>query len=115
MPGSSGPATGHQLLVCARYVRDGEKLARLVISFRGATSQERADREQANLVATVAHEIRSPLTGVKGFTATLLAKWDRLDPGAAPDRPRPGRLRRVLDLLRGRDRAPVPSTAAAAG
>ena len=74
---SRGPATGRQLLVSARYVRDGEKLTRLVICFRGATSHERVDREQANLVATVAHEIRSPLTGVKGFTATLLAKWDR--------------------------------------
>nr|MDT0667313.1 HAMP domain-containing sensor histidine kinase [Micromonospora sp. DSM 115978] len=29
------------------------------------------------MVATVAHELRSPLTSVKGFTATLLAKWDR--------------------------------------
>jgi signal transduction histidine kinase len=26
----------------------------------------------------VAHEIRSPLTTVKGFTSTLLAKWERL-------------------------------------
>jgi signal transduction histidine kinase len=74
---SEGAASGRQFLVTARYVRDGQKLTRLVISFRGATSHERVDREQANLVATVAHEIRSPLTGVKGFTATLLAKWDR--------------------------------------
>jgi signal transduction histidine kinase len=29
------------------------------------------------LIATVAHELRSPLTSVKGFTATLLAKWER--------------------------------------
>jgi signal transduction histidine kinase len=35
------------------------------------------DRERSDLVATVAHELRSPLTGVKGFTATLLSKWDR--------------------------------------
>ncbi len=68
---------GRQLLVCARFVREGQKLGRLAISFRPANSRERAEREQANLVATVAHEIRSPLTGVKGFTATLLAKWDR--------------------------------------
>ncbi|MGO4418693.1 sensor histidine kinase, partial [Streptomyces sp. MCAF7] len=31
----------------------------------------------AELIATVAHELRSPLTSVKGFTATLLAKWER--------------------------------------
>jgi signal transduction histidine kinase len=28
-------------------------------------------------VSTVSHEIRSPLTTVKGFTKTLLAKWDQ--------------------------------------
>src|SRR5215212_4988501 len=28
-----GPAAGRQLLVCARYVREGQKLARLVVSF----------------------------------------------------------------------------------
>ena len=32
-----------------------------------------------DLVATVAHELRSPLTGVKGFVSTLLSKWDRLN------------------------------------
>ena len=30
-------------------------------------------------MSTVAHELRSPLTSVKGFTATLLAKWDRFN------------------------------------
>jgi signal transduction histidine kinase len=31
------------------------------------------------LIATVSHEIRSPLTTIKGFTKTLLDRWDRLD------------------------------------
>ncbi len=31
----------------------------------------------SDLVATVSHEIRSPLTSVKGFTRTMLSKWDR--------------------------------------
>src|SRR5207245_10284670 len=35
------------------------------------------ERTRADLVSTVAHELRSPLTSVKGFTATLLAKWTR--------------------------------------
>ena len=42
-------------------------------------ARDRLDRERSDLVATVAHELRSPLTGVKGFTATLLSKWDKLN------------------------------------
>ncbi len=38
-----------------------------------------AELRQSELIATVAHELRSPLTSVKGFTATLLARWDRFD------------------------------------
>jgi signal transduction histidine kinase len=75
--------SGRELLVTARYVRDapGAPLRRLVVSIRDASSRRRADRDRADLVSTVAHEIRSPLTTVKGFTATLLAKWDRLGDG----------------------------------
>ena len=39
----------------------------------------RVERSRAELISTVAHELRSPLTSVKGFTATLLAKWDRFN------------------------------------
>ncbi len=52
-------------------------LQRLVISLRGAQQRERLERSRAELVSTVAHELRSPLTSVKGFTATLLNKWGR--------------------------------------
>jgi signal transduction histidine kinase len=70
-----------ELYVTARYVRDGRcgAVSRLVISFRGAGERERAERDRADLVSTVAHELRSPLTSVKGFTATLLNKWDRFN------------------------------------
>ena len=70
---------GRALLVTARYVRGVPlgPLDRLVIAFRGTSSRMRLERDSAELVATVAHELRSPLTSVKGFTATLLAKWDR--------------------------------------
>jgi signal transduction histidine kinase len=50
---------------------------RLVISLRGTQQRTRLERSRADLVSTVAHELRSPLTSVKGFTATLLAKWTR--------------------------------------
>jgi signal transduction histidine kinase len=44
-----------------------------------APAPGREELSRAELVSTVAHELRSPLTSVKGFTATLLAKWDRFN------------------------------------
>jgi signal transduction histidine kinase len=72
--------SGREFLVTARYVRDrpGGPVQRLVVAFRDTRARRRADRDQADLVSTVAHEIRSPLTTVKGFTSTLITKWDRL-------------------------------------
>jgi signal transduction histidine kinase len=52
-------------------------VTRLVVCLRDTASRRRLERSRADLVSTVAHELRSPLTSVKGFTATLLAKWDR--------------------------------------
>lgn len=49
----------------------------LVLSLRRAERRRRLDAARSDLVSTVSHEIRSPLTSVKGFTKTLLAKWDR--------------------------------------
>ena len=33
----------------------------------------------AETVATIAHELRSPLTSIKGFSSTLVSKWDRFN------------------------------------
>ena len=52
-------------------------MRRVVVSVRNARVRKPHDREQSDLVATVAHELRSPLTGIKGFSSTLLTKWDR--------------------------------------
>ncbi|MFI9240114.1 ATP-binding protein [Streptomyces cinnamoneus] len=70
---------GRQVLVSARYVRErpGGPVVRVVIQLRGTEARRRTERSHAELIATVAHELRSPLTSVKGFTATLLAKWER--------------------------------------
>ncbi len=72
---------GTELLVTARMVRDapGAPVRQVAVSVRSARARERLDRERSDLVATVAHELRSPLTGVKGFVATLLSKWDKLN------------------------------------
>lgn len=70
---------GRQVLVSARYVRErpGGPVVRVVAQLRGTEARRRTERSHAELIATVAHELRSPLTSVKGFTATLLAKWER--------------------------------------
>ncbi|GAA2016476.1 ATP-binding protein [Nocardiopsis rhodophaea] len=71
---------GREILMAARYVRDRPlgDLVRLVVTLRSAAHRSRDERRSADLISTVAHELRSPLTSVKGFTATVLTKWDRL-------------------------------------
>ncbi|WP_018657980.1 ATP-binding protein [Actinomadura flavalba] len=71
---------GTELLVTAAYRRDGEgRVERFTVALRDAAHRARQERDRADLVSTVAHELRSPLTSVKGFTATLLAKWHRFN------------------------------------
>jgi len=77
LPGVGGD-NDRELLMTAAYVRnDGRQLARLIIMLRDTAARARTERSGAELVSTVAHELRSPLTSVKGFTATMLAKWER--------------------------------------
>ena len=83
-------AEGTELLVTIGYVRaprgestgpgwrcDPGAVRRVSVTLRSAEQRVRLERTRADLVSTVAHELRSPLTSVKGFTATLLAKWPR--------------------------------------
>ena len=72
---------GTELLVTVRIDRESARVpvGRVAVSLRSAKARARLDRERSDLVATVAHELRSPLTGVKGFVATLLSKWERLN------------------------------------
>jgi PAS domain S-box-containing protein len=64
--------------VRAAFLRgeDG-RLSSVVVSLREIGRRKRLDRAAADLISTVSHEIRSPLTSVKGFTSTLLSKWER--------------------------------------
>jgi signal transduction histidine kinase len=70
---------GRELLVTARYHRPdrGEPVSAVVLGLRDAEGRRRAEAESAALLTSVAHELRSPLTGVKGFSSTLLRNWDR--------------------------------------
>ncbi len=70
---------GSEYLITASLVRDrpAGPVRRVVVSVRNARIRNQRDRERSDLVATVAHELRSPLTGIKGFTSTLLTKWEK--------------------------------------
>ncbi|HEX2050613.1 MAG TPA: HAMP domain-containing sensor histidine kinase [Actinomycetota bacterium] len=68
-----------------------------------------SEQRLAELISAIAHELRSPLTSVKGFSATLAKKWDRFDDGQrrsfvetiATDAERMSRIvTEVLDLAR---------------
>jgi signal transduction histidine kinase len=68
-PRCAGPAEG--------WARQAGAVQRMAIMMRSGEQRTRLERSRADLVSTVAHELRSPLTSVKGFTATLLAKWPK--------------------------------------
>src|SRR5258707_5861428 len=76
-PGAGRGRAGHASETRDRWHHHPGAVRRLAITLRDARLRSRAERNRADLVSTVAHELRSPLTSVKGFTATLLAKWPR--------------------------------------
>ncbi len=71
---------GTEVLVAASIHRPGlaDPVHQVAVSIRSGRGRARLDRERSDLVATVAHELRSPLTGVKGFVQALLNRWDKL-------------------------------------
>jgi signal transduction histidine kinase len=74
-------ADGSEVLVVARLHRPSldHPVDRVAITLRDGRGRARLDRDRSDLVATVAHELRSPLTGVKGFVQALLNRWDKLN------------------------------------
>jgi len=66
------------VLVTGRYLRDGAgRLIGAVLAWRDG-SRRRSPAEGIEVISTVSHELRSPLTSVKGYTSLLLNRWDRL-------------------------------------
>ncbi len=62
-----------------RYQRgEGGRLEGVVLSLRLAEARRHQSATGIEIVSTVSHELRSPLTSVKGYTSLLLNRWDRL-------------------------------------
>jgi PAS domain S-box-containing protein len=71
---------GGMVLLTARYLRDPDgRLFGILLGMRDAAERKRAEAAVAELITTVAHELRSPVAGITGFTSSLLRHWDRFD------------------------------------
>ncbi|MDX6224435.1 MAG: hypothetical protein QOE64_811 [Frankiales bacterium] len=73
---------GRHLLVTSSFIRDPadrSTVRALVVAFRDTRTRDRQERERAELISIMAHDLRSPLASVKGFTATLLRAWERFN------------------------------------
>ena len=61
-----------------RYQHEAGRIAGAVLSLRAAEARRHQSATGIEIVSTVSHELRSPLTSVKGYTSLLLNRWDRL-------------------------------------
>ena len=51
-----------------------------VLTVRDMTRQRRLDRMKQDFIATVSHELKTPITPIKGYAQLLGANWDKLTP-----------------------------------
>ena len=66
-------------LVTGRYERDGDgRITGAVLVLRDGSRRRPGATDGIEVISTVSHELRSPLTSVKGYTSLLLNRWDRL-------------------------------------
>jgi PAS domain S-box-containing protein len=74
-------ATGDRVpvTVSGAYLRDDTgRLAGAVLTLRPPARGRRLSPSGVEIVSTVSHELRSPLTSVKGYTSLMLNRWERL-------------------------------------
>jgi signal transduction histidine kinase len=65
--------------VTGQYERDTDgRLTSLVIVLRESGARTHKATSGIEIVSTVSHELRSPLTSVKGYTSLLLTRWERI-------------------------------------
>lgn len=66
--------------IACGFQRNGDgEVIRIVALARDINRRKRIDMAKSEVISAVSHELRSPLTSVKGFTSTLLHRWDRFD------------------------------------
>ncbi|MCA1832676.1 MAG: ATP-binding protein [Actinomycetota bacterium] len=68
-------------------IRDGKEgpIALVLVTARDITEQKEMESMQRDFVSIVSHELRSPLTAIKGFAKTLLQRDGELDASSRRD------------------------------
>lgn len=66
------------LEVAVVTIDDDDGLA--VLTVRDMTRQRRLDRMKQDFIATVSHELKTPITPIKGYAQLLGSNWDKLTP-----------------------------------
>ncbi len=68
-----------RVMLTGRYERDADGTVQgAVLMLRDGARRRQAVAQGIEVISTVSHELRSPLTSVKGYTSLLLNRWDRL-------------------------------------
>jgi PAS domain S-box-containing protein len=49
-----------------------------VITIRDMTRERRAERLKSDFIATISHELRTPITPIRGYADLLRRRWDRM-------------------------------------
>ena len=74
--------TGSQLWIGVTTALDhgpnGDVIQSILVA-RDISKRKMVDLAKSEVISAVSHELRSPLSSVKGFTQTLLHKWNRFD------------------------------------
>ena len=67
------------VVVAGTYQRDGSgRVIGAVLTLRPPPRGHQSQPSGIEIVSTVSHELRSPLTSVKGYTSLMLNRWERL-------------------------------------
>ena len=60
--------------------RDGGEVESIIVTLQDLADVKELDRLRANFLAMVSHELRAPLTSIKGSASTVLSSDDERDP-----------------------------------
>ena len=76
---STADGSAVRTLVSGTYQRDDDgAVVGAVVLARDASRRRAGPAQGMEVISTVSHELRAPLTSVRGYTSLLLNRWDRL-------------------------------------